>query len=182
MIKKIIITSFTLLCFLFMNCVHAQQDVTRSKKKLPIIGAIRWDGWYYGNKNDDVTSIVAKTMAPKEFHDRLPFFANEVSDDSVYINGSSQEVMDKEIAWAKKGGLDYWAFVTYSEHSNLAIAMKNYLQSAHRRDINFCLLTEQARITPSDTSYLNYITRLLKEPGYQQVANGRPLWYLGFID
>jgi hypothetical protein len=152
-----------------------------SKKKLPLVGAIRWDGWFYDTAND-ITKILQKTLAPKEFHDRLPFFAREISDDSVYINGSSQEVMDREIAYAKAGKLDYWAFVIYSPGEGLSRGMENYLRSAHRRDINFSIITEQARVVPSNTVYLNYITRLLQEPGYQLVEDGRPLWYLGFID
>jgi hypothetical protein len=151
------------------------------KQKLPLVGAIRWDGWFYDTAND-ITKILQKTLAPKEFHDRLPFFAKEISNDSVYINGSSQEVMDKEIAYAKAGKLDYWAFVLYTPGEKLALGLKNYLNSVHRRDINFSIITEQGNLTPSNTVYMNYITRLLQEPGFQLVENGRPLWYLGFVD
>ncbi len=149
--------------------------------RLPIVGAIRWDGWFYDTSNL-VTQIVQKTLAPKEFHDRLPFFAKEVSNDSVYINGSAQEVMDQEIAYARAADLDYWAFVLYLPGEGLSLAMENYLKSAHRRDINFSIITEQGRINPANRVYLNYITRLLQEPGFQLVDGGRPLWYLGFID
>jgi hypothetical protein len=82
----------------------------------PIVGTIRWDAWYYGNSNDTITNIIAKNLQPKEFRNRLPFFAKEIGEDSLYVNGSSQKVMDKEISFAKTCGLDYWAFVTYTEY------------------------------------------------------------------
>ena len=151
------------------------------KEKLPLVGAIRWDGWFYDTSNT-ITRILQKTLAPREFHDRLPFFAREISDDSVYVNGSSQEVMDREIAYAKAGRLDYWAFVLYSPGEGLSKGIENYLRSTYRSDIKFSIITEQGRLTPSDTVYLNYITRLMQEPGFQLVENGRPLWYLGFVD
>jgi hypothetical protein len=149
--------------------------------RTPLVGAIRWDGWFYDTSNF-ITRILQKTLAPKEFHKRLPFFAKEISDDSVYVNGSSQEIMDQEIAYAKAGGLDYWAFVTYPPADGLSIGLRNYLKSKHRGDIHFSIITEQGRLNPSDTGYLDYIRKLMEEPGYQMVENGRPLWFVGFID
>lgn len=150
------------------------------KENKPIVGAIRWDAWH--GKKDGVNDIVEKTLAPKEFHDRLPFFAKILSDDSVRIDGSSQEIMDKEIAYAKYGGVDYWAFVTYQEKDMLSLGLKSYLKSKHRSDINFCAITEQDRFNIQDTAYINYVIRLIKEPGYQTVLDNRPLWYFGFIN
>lgn len=58
--------------FLAATCLSV---LSFSQPIRPLVGAIRWDGWYYGSKDDMVTSIVEKTLGPKEFHDRLPFFA-----------------------------------------------------------------------------------------------------------
>jgi hypothetical protein len=121
-------------------------------------------------------------MGPKEFHNRLPFFAKEISDDSVYINGSSQEVMDQEIRYANAGGLDYWAFVLYPPDNPLSVAIKNYLKSTRRKEIHFSIITEQGGVVPTNGVYLDHIRRMLEEPGFQLVENGRPLWYLGFVD
>ena len=153
---------------------------TKTGSELPLIGAIRWDGWSGGPA--EVNYILHRTLAPQEFHDRIPFFGKEVSPDSVQVADSSQQVMDKEIAYAETAGLDYWAFVTYPEKSELSISLRNYLRSASRKKINFCAISEEARFTREDTSYQSYIARLLQESGYQTVMNGRPLWYIGFID
>jgi len=178
--KKVIVGS--MIIFFLVNTVIAQMNATSKIAKLPLIGAIRWDGWYYGSSSDDITAILEKTLAPKRFHNRLPFFAKEISDDSVYINGSSQEVMDQEIAYAKTCGLDYWAFVMYAEDVGLSVSLKNYLASKYRKDINFCMISEEARLTNSDTAYTGHVLRLMKQPGYQVVLENRPLWYIGFID
>ena len=149
------------------------------KKSVTAVGAIRWDGWH--GKKDGVNEVMEKTLAPKQFHERLPFFAEVVNDSTVRIDGSSQQVMDKEIEYAKYAGLDYWAFVLYAEKNMLSLGLKTYLQSRHQKDINFCAITEQGRYSFKDTAYINYLIRLIKAPGYQTVLNGRPLWYFGFI-
>jgi hypothetical protein len=160
----------------FLSC---SKDTKIENDRL-IVGAIRWDGWSGGPA--EVNQILHRTLAPQKFHDRIPFFGKEVSSDSVQVADSSQQVMEKEIAYAKIAALDYWAFVTYPENSELSIALRNYLRSSSRKEINFCAISEEARFTRSDTSYQSYVERLLREPGYQSVMNGRPLWYIGFVD
>jgi len=145
-----------------------------------VIGAIRWDGWSGGPA--EVNQILHRNIAPLEFHDRIPFFGREMSSGSVQVADSSQLVMDREIDYAKISSLDYWAFVTYPENSELSISLRNYLRSASRRKINFCAISEEGRFTRQDVAYQFYIERLMKESGYQTVMNGRPLWYIGFID
>ena len=92
----------------------------------PVVGAIRWDAWYGRN---DVVSEVERSLGPKKFHFRLPFFAQVVSDAEVRIDGDSQATMDQEIAYAVEAGLNYWAFVDYWEDPSLTIALRRYLES-----------------------------------------------------
>jgi hypothetical protein len=166
---------FFLLTLIVGRTIVAQQAATR-----PIIGAIRWDGWH--GKKDGVNDVMEKTLAPKQFHERLPFFAKVINDTTVRIDGSSPEVMNREIAYAKSAGLDYWAFVLYAENDMLSLGLRSYLHSRHRGDINFCAITEQGRFKPTDTGYINFLIRMIREPGYQMVLHGRPVWYFGFID
>lgn len=88
--------------------------------------------------------------------------------------------MDQEIAYARQAGLDYWAFVTYGESDSMSLGLKQYLASSHRDQINFCLINEGARW--KDPEFVRRSVRLVSEPGYQTVLDGRPLFYLGFID
>src|SRR5690348_3139985 len=114
-----------------------------NKQDRPIVGAIRWDAWHSGKGTPGLA--VEASLGPREWHNRLPFFAEVLSDTEVKVDGSSQEVMDQEIAYAKQAGLDYWAFVTYNPNDAMSIGMRNYLDSKHNKDIHFCLITETSR-------------------------------------
>lgn len=142
------------------------------------LGAIRWDAWF-GPRNT-VGQAVHRTLGPAKWHDRLPFYARVLGDDAVEIDGTPQFVMDREIEHAAGAGLDYWAFVTYAADDPLSIALDRYLASPIRPKINFCLITECARW--SQPAFVDRVTRLLQEPGYQRVLDGRPLLFVGFIE
>ena len=85
----------------------------------PIIGAIRWDAWHKPRTpaenvgEGDPVDAMMKSLGPQPYHYRLPFFATIVNDNKVRIDGYTQPIMDQEIAFAKAGGLDYWAFLGF---------------------------------------------------------------------
>ena len=69
----------------------------------PLIGAIRWDGWYRG-------SPYVQNLASSEWHYRHPFFAKMLPDGRLEAAADSQEVMDQGIEYAAAGGIDFWIF------------------------------------------------------------------------
>lgn len=101
-------------------------------------------------------------------------------DDHVSIDGTSQELMDREIAYAADPGLDYWTFVTYNEHDTMSLGLTRYLSSQQRKIIRFCLLTEASRW--NDPAFVERVTQLMQEEGYQTVLQNRPLLILGFLN
>jgi hypothetical protein len=143
----------------------------------PLVGAIRWDAWH--GEQGVPGKAVQDSLGPKKWHYRLPFFAEVLGEDKVRIDGSSQEVMDKEIAYAAGAGLDYWAFVTYAPDDPMSLGLKRYLSSRQRSRIRFCLITECQRWR--DPKYVERLVDLTTEPGYLTVLNGRPVLYLGFL-
>src|SRR5512136_1334454 len=94
----------------------------------PAVGAIRWDAWSGG----EVTRQVERTLGPRRYHARMPWFAEVVGDDAVRIRGGRQEVMDREIAFAVQAGLDYWAFLLYPEGASMSESLRLYLASESR--------------------------------------------------
>src|SRR5262245_14981198 len=105
----------------------------------PLVGAIRWDAWvgdlptFRGAGLAEPTAVglqVERVLGPAHWHDRLPFYARELSADAVEVRGASQAVVDQEIAYAAAAGLDYWAFVWYPPRSGLDTARRHYLASA----------------------------------------------------
>ncbi len=144
----------------------------------PLIGAIRWDGWF--NNNPWQTNL-----ADPKWRDRLPFFAKVGKAGAVSVGGDSQAVMDEEIAYAKSGGLGYWAFCYYHPKANARLNPYNYgweryLASKHKQDLNFCLLLQGQHLgTTNDwTATVAQFVKLFQEPTYQRVCGDRPLLYI----
>ena len=141
----------------------------------PLVGAIRWDAWTGG----EVTCQVERTLGPKNYQARLPWFARIVGDDTARIDGGQQVIMDQEIGFATEGGLDYWAFLLYPENQSMSESLRLYLTSHARRRINFCVILHNA-FGVSEAQWPRERDRtvaLLREPGYQTVLGGRPLVY-----
>ena len=166
----------TLIGLLLLSSLHAQPP-TR-----PAAGAIRWDAWH--GRQGAPGRAVEKALGPAEWHYRLPFFAKVVSDNEVSIDGSSQETMDREIGYAAKAGLDYWAFLKYDDPDPMSISLHRYLSSKQKNEIQFCLVTELSR-WGTKARHRDRIARyaaLMKEPTYFKTPAGRPLFYLGFLN
>lgn len=154
------------------------QGAEISEPTRPLIGAIRWDAWH-GDQGVP-GQAVRRSLSPVKYHWRLPFFAKVTGENQVHIDGTAQNVMDREIEYAADAGINYWAFVTYPEHDAMSLGLKRYLSSPRRKNIRFCLLTEASRW--NSPTYVEWVTRLMQEPGYQTVLQNRPLLYLGFLD
>lgn len=142
----------------------------------PVVGAIRWDAWTGG----ELTTQMERTLGPRKYHNRLPWFAAVTNDTRVRIDGSRQEIMDREIDFAADAGLDYWAFLLDEESGAMTKALRQYLASARRKRINFCLILHNtlgvdAARWPAERDRL---LALMKEPGYQTVLDARPLVYV----
>jgi hypothetical protein len=162
----------------------------------PVVGAIRWEGWYENSK-------WAKNLKPNQWHYKLPFYAR-VSKDKFEVRSDSQEIMDQEIIYASEAGLDYWAFcykypkskdveipsgllkekdnvleITEYQKSNAGLPL--YLSSKHKKKLNFCsiLLGNKKEQWPEITEHL---VSLFKEPTYQKVLDGRPLLYRYYVE
>jgi len=161
-----------------LTAVHASESGSGEPQR-PIVGAIRWDAWTGGR----VTKIVEKTLGPRKYHFRLPWFAKVAEDGGVEIDGGPQAVMDREIAFAADAGLDYWAFVLYPEKDSMSHALGSYLQSKARKRIHFCVILHNAFTVPGADwpGERDRALALLREPGYQTVLGGRPLVYT-FLD
>jgi hypothetical protein len=138
----------------------------------PTVGAIRWDAWSGG----DVTTQVEQTLSPEKHRFRLPWFAAVDASGRARINGAADGVMEKEIAYAKGAGLDYWAFLAYPEADAMSSALARYLRSPKRADLGFCLILHQTLSVPAASwpAERDRVVRLMLEPGYHRIG-ARPL-------
>jgi len=155
---------------------NAKDKEMRRRTARPTIGAIRWDAWFA-----DEVNPYEKNLADKKWHGRLPFYARIVSDTEVEVRGDTQAAMDREIAYAKAGGVDYWAFLYYPatirndgfNHDHMNRARRLYLSSRFKQDLNFCLIVSPGHPDKDIDEWL----QIIQEPTYQKVADGRPLIY-----
>jgi hypothetical protein len=139
----------------------------------PIVGAIRWDGWY---GDPTVTAAVEASLGQRKYHFRLPWFAEVMGEDTVRINGDSQPIMDQEITYAAQAGLNYWAFLDYLEEApGMSIALNRYLATKDKKGIRYCLIEEGTRLDKAGTSAWGRLVEHFRHPDYQTVLDGRPL-------
>ncbi len=143
-----------------------------------VVGAIRWDAWH-GDRSE-VGKAVERSLGPKKWHSRLPFFAKVLGEDKVRIDGASQQVVDQEIRYARIARLDYWAFLLYDEANPMNLALQYYLSSTHKNGLRFCVILEQDNLKTSESSTKQFqrVAELMRRHDYQRVAGDRPLLYL----
>jgi mannan endo-1,4-beta-mannosidase len=143
----------------------------------PTVGAIRWDGWVGDNGSWQIGPIVERTLGPEKFHYRAPFFSIVTAKDSIKIDGTTQEIMDREIAYAKSAGLDYWAYCWYPDGCGLEAARKLHQTSTHANDVNWCVVLGAFEENVSNSYGATLVSDFARE-NYQKVLGGRPLIYL----
>jgi len=145
----------------------------RERGERTLVGAIRWDGWC-GDKSR-VGLELERVMAPERYQYRLPFYAQVRGPGQVETRCVSQETMDREIAFAKEAGIDYWAFDWYPPADGLSTARSLYLTSANRNDVKWCVILGTGAFSEEDRRWL---IGQFRAPNYQTVLAGRPLVYV----
>jgi hypothetical protein len=143
-----------------------------------VVGAIRWDAWH-GDRSE-VGKAVERCLSPKQWHGRLPFFAEILGEDAARIDGASQPVMDREIRYAQMAHLDYWAFVLYDERNPMSLGLNYYLSSTRKDGLRFCVIVELGHWTTAESAAKEFerVAELTSRPEYQKVVGGRPLLYV----
>ncbi|MHB1484001.1 MAG: glycoside hydrolase family 71/99 protein [Saccharofermentanales bacterium] len=153
-------------------------EAAASNPARTLIGCIRWDG-QSGGDPWNVYQKEVLSMSPNKWHWRLPFYATEPTPDSCTMDGNSQSIVDREIAYAKEAGIDYWAFVYYpaSVNSGLDYAYNLYQSSAHKNDVKWCVVIGGEYEGYFNSSLVNEYVSRFKQSNYQKVLGNRPLIY-----
>ncbi len=137
------------------------------------VGVIRWDAWYgHDGVQNSVISEVEKTLSPKEFHFRAPFFAEVTEAGGIIIPEYTQEVFDKEMEYAIEAGIDYFAFYWYDDA--MQTARKLYQTSKYNDKVKMCIMFGGGN---GGAEQHQEMAKLLKEDYYMTVLGGRPLMY-----
>lgn len=141
------------------------------------IGAIRWDAWFKSESNNDPSFQVQRSLSPKRFHFRAPFFAEVTDDDKIFIPEYNQDTFDKEMEYAIDAGVDYFAYVWYGNpgQEGLSLARKLHTTSKYRNDVKMCACFDGNGINKDYVK--EEVPKLFKEDFYKKVFDGRPLVY-----
>ncbi len=178
------------MCLALVACLVGGCGPQQPDRNRVTIGAIRWDAWHvpaageaHGGDGGPVRAMEA-SLNPKRYRHRAPFFARVDTNDVLRIDGYTQAIVDREIAFARAGGIDYWAFLLYDEDNVMSQGLALYLKSGRRRDVNFCAIASPGTFGPGAQwpEGIARIVRLMREPGYQTVCGGRPLLYVFRVD
>ena len=173
MTTRLIKTLLASLLFAVPSSPASERAATRGVA----VGAIRWDAWH--GAASEIGRAMQKSLSPKHWQWRLPFFAEVAPDGLVTIAGDSDEVMTREIAYAQAARLDYWAFVAYGPESPMSRALKRYLANPARDQVRFCMIGDASHWRPGNLkSEAERFADLMARPNYQTVLNGRPLFYI----
>lgn len=158
--------------------------LARADTRPPLLGAIRWDAWTRWASETEWAGY-ERCLWPKQWHHRVPFYGRIVSDDRVEIRADTQDVMDREVAYAVKGGLDYWAFGWYHPRGwqnagTMTRSLDLYLKSRRRGPLKYCLiLMAGPHLGPRDEwpATVDYLVERFRERHYVKVLGNRPLVY-----
>ncbi len=138
------------------------------------MGVIRWDAWYGHDGNEkSVISQVEKTLSPAEYHFRAPFFAKVTDDGKIEIPEYTQEIFDKEMEYAADAGIDYFAFLMYS--NDMKKAREFYKTSKYNDRVKMCCI-----VRPGQEEFKDEVIELFQQDYYMTVLDGRPLLYFYF--
>lgn len=141
----------------------------------PLVGAIRWDAWY---SDKGPVKEVERTLGQPKYHFRLPWFAEVQGGDKVRINGDTDEVMRREIAYASEAGLDYWAFLDYGPGSDMTHAFDRYLKANDKRGLRYCFIEEGGSVDGRGPKGWPRVIEHFKDQNYLKVLDGRPLLFV----
>ena len=154
---------------------------TAAPVRPPLVGAIRWDAWQAPHAA--TTEAVVRSLSPRAWRDRLPFFSRVAPDGAVSIDGGTAEVMDRELELAARAGLDYWAFVAYRAEDPMSAGLDLYLKAQRRRGVRFCLIAEPGLWGGAgklSEAFARHV-ELVGHPDHVRVKDGRPLYFMGFV-
>jgi hypothetical protein len=149
------------------------------------IGVYRWDAYHGGTGNVYLT--VKKCLTPSEYHYKLPFFGLVNSDGTVDADDTDvQEKMDQEIAYAKYGGVDYWAFLRYVDGINPVMNPLNepysmYQSSPKKEDVKFCWILSHGLQDQNQSYWADEKVKTvnaMKDSQWIRVLENRPLLYV----
>jgi hypothetical protein len=142
-----------------------------------LIGAIRWDAWFEGGRD-------VALLRPDRFADRIPFYARPGVNpgDPPVIDGTTEHVMNAELAYARSIGVDYFLFGFYPEtgswnrdraaHQALNRALQTYLRMQQTYGVRFAVSLNQTFPRSDAPEFIERLSAFVSRNEYIRAADG----------
>ena len=155
------------------------------------IGVVNWDCGL--PSNTFFGSYLSRTLGPRQFRDRTPYYAVETSPDAIEVPDRTQADFDEELRHAIGAGIDYFAYCWYDRTppeghvtdsdaktadghlQELTKARLLHLASDLKDQIGLCAILITSH--PYSDTELTALLKTMQESYYEKV-DGRPLVYL----
>lgn len=155
------------------------------------VGVVNWDSGlpsstFFGG-------YACRSLGPQEFRDRTPYYATELSPDTIEMPPRTQADFDRELEYAIEAGIDYFAYCWYDRSPSLGHVMEGdaatadghlqeliqsrmfHLQSPLQDKIGYCAILVCSH--PYSDRELRELIEIMARPAYEKV-DGRPIVYL----
>lgn len=153
--------------------------VTDQRPSRPLVGAIRWDGWWQGNPWQ-------RFLDPPAWRDRLPFYGREPEQGRVEVVSDSQSIMEREILYATEAGLGFWAICYYHpsswpEAEKYNYGWRRFLAARAKHGLRYCFILQGGQHMGPATEWektAHELAARMRGPSYLKVLGNRPLLFV----
>jgi hypothetical protein len=150
------------------------------------IGALRWDGWFEGARDQAV-------LESPQGADRLPYFARHDGTGALRLDGDMEHVLAADVAYARSIGLDYFIFGYYPDtgswnrdkryHLALNRALAAYIRLPDRLGVRFALSLNQSFPESDLPDMAEAVARFVAHPDHMRTPTGAaPLFVYAMDD
>jgi hypothetical protein len=151
---------------------------------MPRFGAIYWPA-YTAQARTNSQWYTNNQLSPGQYHTRAPWFSQELSAHTLYIN-KTQAQMDQDCIYARDGGIKYWLFGWYGVagepgdgNNVLQGEFKMYQASPNKTMVNWCMNIAMQTFVGYVSSDLTKLINYVKQTNYEKVLGNRPLIFFG---
>lgn len=145
-----------------------------------LVGVIRFDGWSGASTGTEwgVADKLAQTLT-SEYSDRIPFFANVGTDNTVSFGRYTIQTMTYELDFAASAGIDYFAYSYSKDGTGLEIPMRIHLGSTSRDKVKMAAIIQEGMFDlKKDINDL--FNRYIKSGVYLRALDDRPVIYVKY--
>lgn len=153
------------------------------------IGVINWEGCLESDKTY-FGGYCSKTLSGEKYLNRVPFYADTDDNYNVSFHKRTQEEFDTEMQYAIDAGIDYFAYVWYTERDDfrpdenvsetarhvheLTYIRKLHMNSKFNAQLKMCAILSAHPITDEE---LYDLALTMQKPYYQYIDNS-PIVYI----